>query len=127
MRFSLDSDANHYSITSYGPDWIKVNTQEFRRSLIVTPEQLISDWPPRTFDDLVEAHFEAIASLEPKLEIVLLGTGVRQRFPRPSLLHPLLERGVGVEVMDTAAACRTYNIIMLEGRRVAAALLLLGN
>jgi uncharacterized protein len=71
---------------------------------------------------LVEAHFEAITDLEP--EIVLLGTGSRQRFPRPSLLRSLLARGVGVEIMNTAAACRTYNIIMLEGRRVAAALLL---
>jgi uncharacterized protein len=122
MRFSLDSDVNHYAITSYGPDWVKVGEQEFRRSLIVTPERLVSDWPPRTFGDLAEAHFEAIAGLEP--EIVLLGTGSRQRFPRPSLLRSLLARGVGVEIMDTAAACRTYNIIMLEGRRVAAALLL---
>ena len=122
MRFSLDSDANHYSITSYGPGWVRVGQQAFRRSLIVTPERLVSDWLPQTFGDLVEAHFEAIADLEP--EIVLLGTGSRQRFPRPSLLRSLLARGVGVEIMDTAAACRTYNIIMLEGRRVAAALLL---
>ena len=122
MRFSLDNDASHYSITSYGPDWVRVGQQAFRRSLIVTPERLVSDWLPQTFGDLVEAHFEAITDLEP--EIVLLGTGSRQRFPRPSLLRSLLARGVGVEIMDTAAACRTYNIIMLEGRRVAAALLL---
>ena len=125
MRFSLDNDTNHYAITSYGLDWVRVNQQEFRRSVIVTPERLVSDWPPQTFGDLVESHFAVIAGLEP--EIVLLGTGVRQRFPRPSLLRPLLARGVGVEVMDTAAACRTYNIVMLEGRRVAAALLLLGD
>jgi uncharacterized protein len=122
MRFTLDSDLNSFSITSYGPDWVRVNQQEFRRSLIVTPERLVSDWPPQSFGDLVEAHFETIAGLKP--EIVLLGTGNRQRFPRPALIRPLVERGVGVEVMDTAAACRTYNIIMLEGRRVAAALLL---
>ncbi len=122
MRFSLDSDANHYSITSYGPDWVRVNQQEFRRSVIVTAERLVNDWPPQTFGELVEAHFEVIAGLAP--EIVLLGTGARQRFPPSSLLRLLLERGVGVEIMDTAAACRTYNIVMLEGRRVAAALLL---
>ena len=124
MRFSLDNDTNHYAITSYGLDWVRVNQQEFRRSVIVTPERLVSDWSPQTFGDLVESHFAVIAGLEP--EIVLLGTGVHQRFPRPSLLRPLLERSVGVEVMDTAAACRTYNIVMLEGRRVAAALLLMG-
>ncbi len=122
MRFSLESDLNRYSITGYGPDWVRVNQQEFRRSVIVTPERLVSDWAPRTFGDLAEPHFEAIAELE--LEIVLLGTGRRQRFPHPSLTRSLLERGVGVEIMDTAAACRTYNIVMLEGRRVAAALLL---
>ena len=125
MRFSLDSDVNHYAITSYGSDWVRVNQQEFRRSLIVTPERLVCDWPPQTFSDLAEAHFEVIAGLKP--EIVLLGTGSRQRFPRPSLFRSLLVRGVGVEIMDTAAACRTYNIVMLEGRRVAAALLMIAD
>ena len=73
--------------------------------------------------DLTETHFAMVAALKP--EIVLLGTGARQQFPLPRLLRPLLTQGIGVEVMDTAAACRTYNIIMLEGRRVAAALLMI--
>jgi uncharacterized protein len=123
MRFNLDIDARRYYINSYGPGWINVNQQEIRRSAIVSPEQLLTDWPPQTFADLEETHFEAILSLEP--EIVLLGTGNRQRFPRPVLTRALLARGVGLEVMDTAAACRTYNVIMLEGRRVAVALLLM--
>ncbi|MBK8753057.1 MAG: Mth938-like domain-containing protein [Candidatus Competibacteraceae bacterium] len=122
MRFSLDTDANRYSIRSYGPGWITVNEQEIRHSVIVTPAQLVLDWEPQTFTDLVEMHFEKIAGLEP--EIVLLGTGSRQQFPHPRLTQALLAHGIGVEVMDTAAACRTYNVIMLEGRRVAAALLL---
>ncbi len=125
MRFSLDSDANHYFVKSYGPGWVKVNEQEVHRSLIITPEQLVTDWPPQAFVDLEEVHFEAVARLEP--EIVLLGTGGHQRFPPPRLTRALLARGVGVEVMDTAAACRTYNIIMLEGRRVAAALLMIAD
>ncbi len=125
MRFSFDSDLNHHAITGYGPDWVRVNQQEFRRSLIVMPERLVTDWPPQTFGDLVEAHFAVIAELEP--EIVLLGTGSRQRFPRPALVQSLLARGVGVDVMDLAAACRTYNVVMLEGRRVAAALLLMAD
>lgn len=123
MRFSLDTDANRYVIKSYGLGWINVNEREIRRSVIVTPERLVADWPPQTFADLEEGHFVAIQPLEP--EIVLLGTGDRQRFPHPRLTRSLLERGIGVEVMDTAAACRTYNIIMLEGRRVAAALLMM--
>jgi uncharacterized protein len=123
MRFNLDIDAHRYYIKSYGPGWINVNDQELRRSTIVSPNQLVTDWPPQTFVDLEEVHFEALLPLE--LEIVLLGTGNRQRFPHPALTRVLLGRGVGVEVMDTSAACRTYNVIMLEGRRVAAALLLM--
>jgi uncharacterized protein len=122
MRFSLDADTNHYSIRNYGPGWITVNDLEIRRSVIITPDQLVLDWPPQAFTELAESHFAAIAALEP--EIVLLGTGVRQQFPHPRLTQALLTRGIGIEVMDTTAACRTYNVIMLEGRRVAAALLL---
>ena len=125
MRFSLDIDTGRHFINGYGPGWINVNEREIHRSVIVTPDRLVTDWPPQTFADLEEMHFEAIARLEP--EIVLLGTGSRQRFPRPRLIQSLLARGAGVEVMDTAAACRTYNIVMLEERRVAAALLMMAD
>jgi uncharacterized protein len=125
MRFSLDIDANHYFIKGYGPGWINVNERDIRRSVIVTPERLVTDWPPQAFADLEESHFEAVAQLTP--EIVVLGTGSRQQFPSPRLIRSLLAKGIGVEVMDTAAACRTYNIIMLEGRRVAAALLMIAD
>ena len=76
MRFNLDIDANRYFIKGYGSGWINVNEREIRRSVIVTPDQLVTDWSPQTFADLEAAHFEAIAQLEP--EIVLLGTGDRQ-------------------------------------------------
>ncbi|MDS4019843.1 MAG: Mth938-like domain-containing protein [Candidatus Competibacter sp.] len=125
MRFSLDIDTGRHFIKGYGPGWINVNEREIHRSVIVTPDRLVTDWPPQTFADLEEMHFEAIARLEP--EIVLLGTGSRQRFPRSRLIQSLLAHGTGVEVMDTAAACRTYNIIMLEERRVAAALLMMAD
>ena len=123
MRFILENDAHHYLVSSYGAGWVNVNEREFRRSLIVMPKQVIADWPPQTFGDLETLHFETIAQLEP--EMVVLGTGGRQQFPHPRLIQPLLAKGIGVETMDTAAACRTYNIIMLEGRRVAAALLVM--
>lgn len=123
MRFSLEIDANRYFVRSYGPGWVNVNEREIRQSLIVMPERLVADWPPQDFAELEEAHFEAVARLEP--EIVVLGTGSRQRFPHPRLFRPLLAKGIGVEIMDTAAACRTYNVIMLEGRRIAAALLMI--
>ena len=122
MRFELDHDTHHHTINGYGPDWVKVGERTFRQSLIVTPAQVVSDWPPQTFAALTAADFAAIAALTP--EIVLLGTGSRQQFPAPALLRVFVAGGVGVEVMTTAAACRTYNIVMLEGRRVAVALLL---
>ena len=125
MRFSLDIDTQRHFIKSYGLGWISVNEQEIRRSVIVAPDRLVTDWPPQTFADLEERHFAAILQLEP--EIVLLGTGNRQRFPHPKLTQALLARGVGVEVMDTSAACRTYNIIMMEDRRVVAALLMMAD
>ena len=125
MRFNLDIDTRKYFIKSYGPGWIIINEQELHRSVIVAPDRLVTDWPPQTFADLEEMHFAAILELEP--EIVLLGTGDRQRFPHPKLTRVLLARGVGVEAMDTPAACRTYNIIMMEDRRVAAALLMMGD
>lgn len=123
MRFTLEVDANCYLVTSYGVGWINVNEQPFHRSLIIMPDQLLADWPPQCCADLEVAHFETLALLKP--EMVLLGTGNRQYFPQPRLLQPLVAKGIGVEAMDTAAACRTYNLVMLEGRRVAAALFMI--
>lgn len=123
MRFSLDFAGTQNVIRAYGEGWVRINDRELRHSVIVMPEQLVTDWPPRIFPELDEGHFESIKKLEP--ELVLLGTGGQQRFPPPHLIRPLLASGIGVEIMDTAAACRTYNIIMAEGRRVAAALLMI--
>lgn len=99
-----------------------VNRQRFERSLIVLPDKLIDDWAPHSLEELTEAHFGFLADLG--AEIVLLGTGAVLRFPHPRLTVPLATRRIGFEVMDTYAAARTYNILMGEGRRVAAALLL---
>ncbi len=123
MRFSLDFDRSVNTIYAYAKGYVAINDQEISRSVIVTPERLITNWPPQRFVDLEAAHFEWILKLEP--EIVLLGTGSHQQLPHPQLIRPLIERGLGVEVMDTAAACRTYNIIVAEGRQVAAALLMI--
>jgi uncharacterized protein len=89
---------------------------------VVLPDSLIEPWDIAGFDALSRAHFEYLLSLQP--EIVLLGTGTQLRFPAPALSRPLLAARIGLEVMDTRAACRTYNILMAEGRKVAAALLL---
>jgi uncharacterized protein len=123
MRLKPDITGAANTIRAYDEGYIRINDQTIRRSLIVTPEKLITDWPPQSFTDLQADHLEQLLALDP--EIVLLGTGARQHFPNPRLSSPLLSWGVGLEVMDTAAACRTYNFIMAEGRRVAAALLLI--
>ena len=99
-----------------------VNQQRFEKSLIVLPDKLIDDWEPRCLEELTEAHFAFLASLD--AEVILLGTGAVLRFPHPRLTAPLAAQRIGFEVMDAYAAARTYNILMGEGRRVAAALLL---
>ncbi len=109
------------SITSYDAGHIAVNGRRLTKSFLLLPRRLIEDWPPASFDSLTESDLLAVANLD--CPIVLLGTGARQRFPAPALMRPLVERRVGVEVMDSHAACRTYNILMAEGREVAAALI----
>jgi uncharacterized protein len=109
------------TFTGYGPGYVQVNTERREKSLVVLPDQLL-DWPPAGFDELAAAHLQSLLELRP--EIVLLGTGEQQRFPRPELTRALRDAGIGVEVMTVAAACRTYNILVAEERRVAAALLL---
>jgi len=122
MKLHLTQQAGQNLFTAYGAGYVMVNQQRFETSLIVLPDKLINDWPPRSLDDLNEAHFVYLATLD--AEIVLLGTGNMLRFPHPRLSNPLAQARIGFEVMDTFAAARTYNILMGEGRRVAAALLL---
>ncbi|MFI4921978.1 MAG: Mth938-like domain-containing protein, partial [Gammaproteobacteria bacterium] len=93
------------------------------KSVILAPDRVLEDWPPQRFEDLEPAHFEAALALEP--EILLIGTGATQRFLPGSLMAELSAKGIGVEVMDTAAACRTYNILLSEDRKVVAALLMI--
>lgn len=122
MKLHLTQAAGQNLFTAYGEGYVQVNQHRFESSVIVMPEQLITDWAPRSLEQLTEAHFVHIASLQP--EIVLLGTGNMLRFPHPRLSAALSQARIGFEVMDTYAAARTYNILMGEGRRVAAALLL---
>jgi uncharacterized protein len=110
------------AITAYDARHIAVNGRPLTRSFLLTPQRLIEDWPPDSIDSLTESDLQAVAGLD--CPIILLGTGPRQRFPAPALLRPLIKRRVGVEVMNTHAACRTYNILMAEGRDVAAALII---
>jgi len=100
---------------------VTVGGIDYRNSLIVAPDTLMADWPVRSIQDLVAAHLDAALELEP--EVLLLGTGTRLSFPPHALYASVISRGVGFEVMDTAAACRTFNILLAEDRRVVAALI----
>ena len=121
MKLHLDRPGMMNFITAFDPQYVQVNQTRHASSLIVLRERLIDNWPVRTPEDLTEADFEALAGLG--VEIVLLGTGRSQRFPHPRLTSRLLSQRIGLEVMDTGAACRTYNILSGEGRSVAAALI----
>lgn len=122
MKLHLTRAAGNQLITGYGQGWVQINNVRHMRSLIVLPEQVITDWPATDFADLEAAHFEKLMELKP--EVVLLGTGEKHRFVHPGLIRALTDACIGVECMDTAAACRTYNILMAEGRHVAAALII---
>lgn len=122
MKLHLDRPGNLNAITGYGEGYVMVNAVRHERSLVVTPEQLMTDWPVPALEALAAEQVAVLAALG--AEIVLLGTGPRLAFPHPALLAPLAEARIGVEVMDSRAACRTYNILMAEGRRVAAAIIL---
>jgi uncharacterized protein len=122
MKLHLTQADGENLITAYSEQSISVNHQRFEHSLIVAPTQLISDWKTSAFKQLQESDFEKIASLKP--EVVLLGTGKQHQFIHPRLIKALTEANVAVECMSTDAACRTYNILMSEGRKVVAALIL---
>jgi uncharacterized protein len=121
LKFHLESATALNMFTGYGDGYVMVNGQRVERSVVVLPDRILPDWPATTFEELAAEHFSVLADLG--LEIVLLGTGKRLRFPPPEVLRPLIRTGLGVEVMDIQAACRTYNILVAEARKVAAALL----
>lgn len=137
MKINLEISAGNYHILSYQSGQISIymppdgkavqpqatDMETLSKSLVIMPRELLRDWPPQTFDDLHASHFDMVSVLQP--ELVLFGSGARLHFPSPALTANLLNQGIGVEAMDTGAACRTYNILMAEGRNVAAALLMI--
>lgn len=113
------------SITAYGEGWIAVNGQHHAGSLVLASGGQLLRWDCQRFEDLTAAHFERLVNvMDEAPELVVFGSGSKLRFVRPALLQSLMARRIGVETMDTAAACRTYNILAGEGRRVVAALLM---
>ena len=120
MKFHLNAGTGNL-FTAYGPGYVEINKVRHESNLVVFPDHIASDWATGGFDGLVAEDFTSL--LEWKPEIVLLGTGAAIRFPHPRLYAGLTAARIGVDVMDVQAACRTFNVLAAEGRRVAAALI----
>ena len=121
MKLHLTPAAGLQLFSGYGPGYVSINSVRYETCVVVTPEK-VAQWAVTGFEALGAADFGFIAELKP--EIVIFGTGATQRFPLPALARSLAGIGVGVEVMDSRAACRTYNILASEGRKVVAAILI---
>ena len=122
VKFTLEPPSQANLIRSYSGSELRIGEQRVQRSCLVTAERLITDWPPLTFDELAPAHLGAIFALAP--ELVLLGTGLTQRFAKAEVRSEFARRRIGLEVMQLGAACRTFNVLVQEDRRVLAALFL---
>ena len=122
MKLHLTTAENNNLITGYGAGFVEINRQRYTSNLIVMADKLLLDWQATDFASLTAAHFAQIFELKP--EVVLLGTGGKHQFLHPKTVQNLTENSIPVECMTTAAACRTYNILMSEGRNVVAALLI---
>lgn len=121
MKLHTTVTAGLNSVTAYGSGYISVNGRMLEKSFVLTPHQLIENWDARSLAELSVDQVNELTRLN--CDVLLLGTGKTQRFPDKSILKTFLAQGIGVEVMDNFAACRTYNILMAEGRAVALAVL----
>ena len=121
VKFERDSPEGRNTFTGYGPGYVEVNRKRHSSSLVVSADRVIVDWPAASVEALTADHLAAIVELKP--EIAIIGSGATFRFPDPARLALLHQARIGVEVMDTHAACRTYNILLGEGRNVVAALI----
>jgi len=122
MKLHSDNTQQYQTVTGYDASGVEINAERFNYSLLVMPETPPRPWNVTRFEDLTGEHFEQIALDEP--DVVILGTGERQRFVHPRLIASLSARHTGVESMDSQAACRTYNVLMGEGRKVTLALII---
>ncbi|MBN3814202.1 Mth938-like domain-containing protein [Paraburkholderia sp. Ac-20347] len=122
MKLHQDSSGALNTVTGYGADYVEINLERHNGSILVMPDSPVQPWPVNAFDSLTPELFAMLLPLKP--EVVVFGSGERLRFPHPRLTAPLSAQRIGVEAMDFKAACRTYNILMAEGRRVALALLI---
>lgn len=122
MKFTAELIDNPWVIRAYEPGWIRIGETIHRHNLLLMPERILEPWPVDALERLTPEDLSSLTLHRP--EVILFGTGARQKLLHPTLLAPLAEAGIGHEVMDTGAACRTYNILLSEGRSVLAALIL---
>ncbi len=121
MKLQSDPHSGANTITGYGDGYVEINKTPYSHAVLLTSDGEIQEWEIRSFDALSAADFTKMAVLKP--ELIIIGTGKRQHFPRPELLKTLIEAKIGFEVMNSQAACRTYNILVGEGRQVLLALI----
>jgi uncharacterized protein len=121
VKLQSDPHSGANTITGYGDGYVEINKTPYSHAVLLSSDGEIQQWSVKSFDDLAMAHFSQMAALKP--ELIIIGTGIRQRFPRPELLKTLIEAKIGFEVMNSQAACRTYNILVGEGRQVLLALI----
>ena len=121
MKLQSDPHSGANTITGYGDGYVEINQIPYAHAVLLSSDGAISAWPVESFDNLEASDFEQMIALKP--ELILIGTGSRQRFPKPELLKSLISAKIGFEIMDSQAACRTYNILVGEGRQVLLALI----
>jgi len=122
MALHLQQNKTQKTFTGHGAGYVAVNGQRYQQPVVVLPEQVRTDWTATDFTTLNATHFDYFLELKP--EVLLLGTGAKQQFAHPNLYRELIRAGISIEFMDTPAACRTYNILVAEDRKVVAAVLL---
>ena len=122
MKLHSDPQSSLNTITGYGIGYIEVSSKAYSQAIIIQPEGEITTWPVNTFADLSLENLASLCAFKP--ELIIIGTGKKQQFLKPELIKPLIFAKIGFEIMDSQAACRTYNILMNEGRQVLAAILL---
>jgi uncharacterized protein len=122
MKLQLSEGGTEPHFTGYGDGYVTVSGQRYEHPLLVIPGRAVEHWNVTSFETLTAIDFDVLLAMKP--EIIVFGSGATLRFPRPEIIRPLAEAGVGLEVMDTRAACRTYNILLSEDRKVLAAILM---
>jgi uncharacterized protein len=121
LKLQSDPHSGANTITGYGDGYVEINKTPYAHAVVLSSDGAISEWSASAFEDLNTSHFSQLVDLKP--ELILIGTGSHQRFPKPELLKALIDAKIGFEIMDSQAACRTYNILVGEGRQVLLALI----